>query len=383
MGASSIEEIYEELTSGYTKSVRVEQLVFAAAESHQGLLPSREEIAEERTHKQSEKRGAEVRQGEFLGALLARFRPGTHLCHAMLRPRAESLLLREDFQSSGYADLGLATVTRIGDAGHVELRNLRFLNAEDDAATAALEIGVDLVLMDPACRVGVLRGSVVDHPRYAGRRVFNAGINLTHLYHGQISLVDFFISREMGLLGKIYRGLWLSDEWENGLEETAEKPWIAAVESFAIGGGCQMLLVADRVLAEKGSYFNLPARKEGIIPGCANLRLPRIVGDRVARQAIMFERAFRVDEADGALLCDEVHEATAMDESIAANAAQLDSAGPVSAASNRKALRVGQEPIDVFRRYMAVYSREQAACAYSPALISNLEKNWNAASRRL
>src|SRR5205823_3058403 len=82
--------------------------------------------------------------------------------------------------------LGLATVERTGRVGQLELRNPRFLNAEDDAATAALEIGADLVLLDPGCEVGVLRGAVVDHPRHAGRRVFNAGINLTHLYHGRI-----------------------------------------------------------------------------------------------------------------------------------------------------------------------------------------------------
>ena len=44
-------------------------------------------------------------------------------------------------------------------------------------------------------------------------------------------------------------------------ENMAEKPWIAAVETFAIGGGCQLLLAMDHVLAERSSYFNLPARK--------------------------------------------------------------------------------------------------------------------------
>ena len=39
------------------------------------------------------------------------------------------------------------------------------------------------------------------------------------------------------------------------------------VEAFAIGGGCQLLLVMDHTLAEDGSFFNLPARKEGIVPG--------------------------------------------------------------------------------------------------------------------
>ena len=54
----------------------------------------------------------------------------------------------------------------------------------------------------------------------------------------------------------------------------------------------------------------------------------------------------------------------------------------VSAASNRRAFRVVQEPLDSFRRYMAVYAREQAYCHFSPALIANLERNWNAASRK-
>ena len=54
----------------------------------------------------------------------------------------------------------------------------------------------------------------------------------------------------------------------------------------------------------------------------------------------------------------------------------------VSAAGNRRALRIAEEPLDAFRRYMAVYAREQAHCHFSPALIANLEKNWDAKNRR-
>ena len=50
-------------------------------------------------------------------------------------------------------------------------------------------------------------------------------------------------------------------------ERTLEKLWVAVVDKFAIGGGCQLLLVVDYVIAETGSYFNLPARKEGFLPG--------------------------------------------------------------------------------------------------------------------
>jgi thioesterase DpgC len=376
------DEVYETLTNGYREEIRVEELVFAAADQYPGLLPSAPQIAAERELKQAAKVGHELDQGIFLAHVLARPRAGTHLCHVMLRPRWEALMKIDDFRQTGFADLGLATVERVGRAGHVNLRNPRFLNAEDDGATKALEIGADLVLLDPACEVGVLRGAAVDHPRYAGRRVFNAGINLTHLYNGRISFVNFMIAREMGLVGKLYRGLWLSDDWESGLEDTTEKPWIAAVESFAIGGGCQLLLVVDRVLAEQGSYFSLPARKEGIIPGNANQRLQRFVGERVARQAIMFERVFRIGKRPTDL-CDRAVEPGGMDAAIASDAEQLTSSGVVASAANRKMMRLGQEPLDQFRRYMAIYAREQSRCLYEPALIENLEKNWNAAARTL
>ena len=305
------------------------------------------------------------------------------LVELILFAKLGELVRRAQSAAFKRADLGVVHVERRGRAGLVELRNLRFLNAEDDEATAALETAVDLVLLHPDLDVGVLRGGVVDHPRHAGRRVFNSGINLTHLYQGRISFVNFMMARELGLVGKLYRGHWLDGDWESGLEDTHEKPWIAAVESWAIGGGCQILLVMDRVLAERGSYFNLPARKEGIVPGVSPRRLTAFIGDRMARQAVMFERAFDPDTPEGRLLCDDVIEPGGMDDAIERDAAQLVSAGVTSAAANRKALRMGTETIEDFRQYLAVYAREQAKCMYSPALIRNLEENWRAHQRGL
>ncbi|MCH7878862.1 MAG: hypothetical protein IH914_06080, partial [candidate division Zixibacteria bacterium] len=103
-----------------------------------------------------------------------------------------------------------------------------------------------------------------------------------------------------------FRGL-TGDNWSIGEpEETLEKPWLAAVDAFAIGGGCQLLLVVDYVVAEAGAYCNLPARKEGIIPGAANLRLPRFVGERAAREGILFDKTFYVDSPEAAGLINEV-----------------------------------------------------------------------------
>jgi thioesterase DpgC len=219
--------------------------------------------------------------------------------------------------------------------------------------------------------------------KYAGRRVFGAGINLTQLYHGKISLVRFMLERETGPLTKIYRGLARPELHSSDVEDRIEKPFIGAVDGFAIGGHCQMLLILDRVIAQRGSYFNLPARKEGIIPGIANLRLPRFVGERATRQGIFFNRVFQADSPEGRLLCDEVVDGEEqMEAAIAASAAELQSAGTTSLVANRRALRAGAEPMDLFRIYMATYSREQAYCLYSPALIDNLVRNWNAPARR-
>ena len=376
--------LYDEATGQGARFLRVGELLMALASRYPALLPTGEQIDAERAlMQQSAKGGRELDQGLFIAQILADERCGMHLIHAMLKPKREALERLAEFRRTGLADLGEARVEREGKVGHVTLLNAKFLNAEDDRATAALETAVDLVLLDDSIEVGVLRGGTVQHPKYRDRRIFNAGINLTHLYYGQISFVHFFIERELGLLHKIYRGHWRADAYDEQYEDYAEKPWVGAVEAFAIGGGCQLLCVMDRVLAETGSYFNLPASKEGFIPGAANLRLPRLVGGKLAREGIFFERVFHADTPEGRMICDEVVPKDGMDAAIEANAAQLVRAGMTSAVSNRKALRVAEEPLPIFRRYMATYARQQSRCLYDQKLIENLERSWKPSTRRM
>jgi thioesterase DpgC len=380
---TDVAAIYDAVTDSGRRLLRVSELVYEVAERYPGVLPTRAEIDAEREHVQKEKAGLEIAQGEFVARVLARPDLGLHLLHAMSQPRAEAVALADELRRSGCVDLGPMRVERIGSVGHVTIQNHAFLNSEDDSSTAALEIAIDLVLLDDAIAVGVLRGAPATHPKHAGRRIFGSGINLTHLYYGRISLVEFMIERELGAVSKLYRGHAVGDVDDGQLEQRREKPWIAAVDSFAIGGACQWLLVMDRVVAERGSYFNLPARKEGIIPGCANMRLPRLVGERISRQAIFFNRDFAADSVEGRMIADDVVEAEEMDATIEQAAVELLSAGMTSLVANRKALRVAQEPLDRFRQYMSNYAQEQAYCLYSPALIDNLERNWDARSRSL
>jgi thioesterase DpgC len=358
-------ELYAELTSD--GPLRADELVYAAAERVPGLVPTREQVTEERSTLQKDKPGLEVAYGALLGAFLEDPETGAHLVDAMLRPTQLALDHLDELRQNGRVDLGRASVERRGSVGIVELRNPRHLNAEDDTTTGPFEAAIDLVLLDDAIEIGVLRGGTVEHPRYAGRRIFGAGLNLTHLYRGKLSYL-FFPVRDLGLVHKVFRGL---------SDPKTEKLWIAAAEIYAIGGACQLLLCADHIIAEEGCRCTLPARNEGIIPGAANLRLPRFVGDRRARQAIISGAELQPDE-----LADEIVAAGTMDETVERRAADLQTAGAVSGVANRRALRVAQEPLDVFREYMAVYAREQARCYLSPALIRNLEENWRAHERR-
>ena len=370
---------YTALTRERTKFVRVDELCRRAAEEFPGILPTAQELAAEAALALRDKKRLEVRQGQFLAEILADPACGTHLCHAMLLPRDDSKNLLNEYKSKNQVDLGTVQLRREGKASIVTMRNPRHLNAEDETTLGPLETAIDVATLDERSEICVLRGSQVEHPKYAGRNLFGAGINLTHLYQGKIRYL-WYIIRDLGLVNKLYRGLALPDASPE--INSIEKPWIAAVEAFAIGGHCQILLAVDYTLAAADAYLTLPARKEGIVPGAANLRLPRFVGDRIARQAIMNERRLDCASPEGRMICDEIVPPGEMDAAIKNIVERLTSSGVVSAASNRRAIRIAQEPLDTFRRYMSVYAREQAHCHFSPALIANLERNWNAANRK-
>ena len=380
--------MYRELTREGARSMRVDALLWEAAARWPDILPAQAELAAENDRMQADKDGLEIHQGLFVSQIMANPQAGHHLIRSMLRPRTESLELLPQFVATGYADLGTARVEVRNGAGHVTIHNERYLNSEDDTVVGPLEIATDLALLHPEVKIGVLRGSTVSHPKYRGQRVFSSGINLTRIYQGKQSYLSFLF-RSMGLHNKLYRGVLVDHEpdcLDAPLEEperTLEKLWVAAVDKFAIGGGCQLLLVVDYVIAETGSYFSLPARKEGFLPGTANMRLPRYLGERLAREALLFDRVFHADTPEGRLLATEVVPSAEMDTAISRCVERAIGSGIVSPGANRKAIRQQTEPLEAFRRYLTTYAFEQAFCHLSDQLIVNLEKHWNAKQRKL
>ncbi|MET1072872.1 MAG: (3,5-dihydroxyphenyl)acetyl-CoA 1,2-dioxygenase DpgC [Umezawaea sp.] len=371
--------VYDALTNGRTVHLRLDQLAAGAADLVPGLVPSADQLAGELRLPQAHKEGREIDQAVFFSELLRLPGVGTHLLDAMRRPTPRASALLAEFRQSGELDLGSIRIARRDGVAHLTIHNEHCLNAEDNALVEDLETAVDLVLLDDGVRVGTLRGSEMTHPRYRGRRVFSAGINLKHLHQGRISYVDFLLRRELGFIHKIKRGLVLEDSPLTWPRHTAEKPWVAAVDTFAIGGGMQLLMVFDRVVAGSDAFFSLPAAQEGIVPGAGNLRLAELTGGRLARQVILGGRRLRADEPEGRLVCDEVVAPDEVGAALERGALELDNAAVVA---NRRMLNLADEPQERFREYMAEFALAQGLRLYSQDVIAKVGRSWSGEGTR-
>ncbi|MFF3641295.1 (3,5-dihydroxyphenyl)acetyl-CoA 1,2-dioxygenase DpgC [Streptomyces sp. NPDC002564] len=361
--------VYDLLTAHRTTSLRIDALLDAAADAFPGLVPDAALLAAESGRPQAAKEGHEIDQGIFLRSVLRSPTAGPHLLDAMLRPTPRALALLDDFTRTGVVEMAAVRLERRADGvARLTLCRDDCLNAEDVRQVDDMETAVDLALLDPAVRVGLLRGGVMSHPRHRGRRVFSAGINLKSLSSGDIPLVGFLLRRELGYLHKLVRGL-RTDHPGTWHTPYVAKPWVAAVDGFAIGGGMQILLVCDHVLAASDAYLSLPAAKEGIIPGVANHRLGRYVGPRTARQIVLGGRRIRAAEPDARLLVDEVVEPDAMDTAVERSLARLDGAAVLA---NRRMLNLAEEPPDAFRAYVAEFALQQALRIYGQDVIAKV-----------
>lgn len=369
------DDVYDELTDRHASPLDLADLVYAAAERFPGLVPTREQMSREQACAQADKEGREIDQGIFFNGVLAAPRSGGHLVSSMLRPTGRATGLLDRFRAGGSVVLGAARLDRRGAGGHITITNGHCLNAEDNRLVADLETLVDLVLLTPQVHVGVLRGGIMTHPRYAGRRVFSAGINLRDLRAGAISYVDFLLRRELGFLNKMVRGLAVpGGSWRR---DRVQKPWLAAVDSFAIGGGAQILLTCDRVIAAGDAFASLPAADEGIVPGAANLRLTRLLGARPARRLILGGERVTADGPLAGLFFDEVVAPERVGTAVEAAVSQLDSA---AVAANRQMLNLAEEPAEQFRLYLAEFALEQVLRAYSPDVQAKLDRRWRKAT---
>jgi len=118
----------------------------------------------------------------------------------------------------------------------------------------------------------------------------------------------------------VYRGDYITRNWET--LRRVRKPVIAAVAGYALGGGCELAMMCDIVIAADTARFGQPEIKLGIIPGAGGTqRLPRAVGKAKAMDLVLTGRMMEAAEAERAGLVSRVVPAAAlMDEALEAAA---------------------------------------------------------------
>ena len=127
----------------------------------------------------------------------------------------------------------------------------------------------------------------------------------------------------------VYKGDYITRNWET--IRSVRKPVIAAVAGFALGGGCELAMMCDFIIAADTAKFGQPEIKLGIIPGAGGTqRLPRAVGKSKAMDMVLTARMMDAAEAERAGLVSRVVPAgKLLDEALAAAATicELSAAG--------------------------------------------------------
>ena len=124
----------------------------------------------------------------------------------------------------------------------------------------------------------------------------------------------------------------------------ARKPWIAAVAGFALGGGCELAMMADYIIAADTAKFGQPEIKLGVAPGMGgSQRLTRAVGKAKAMQMCLTGRMMNAGEAERASLVAQVVPAAGLLEEALAQAQAIAAMAPLAAMANKEMVNAAFE----------------------------------------
>jgi enoyl-CoA hydratase len=182
----------------------------------------------------------------------------------------------------------------------VTLNRPEALNALSSAVLEDLIAAFALFEADADQRCAVVTG--------AGPKAFAAGADIKEM--ADLPLADFYAADMFA-------------RWQSHLVQAVRKPWIAAVNGFALGGGCELAMMADLILAADTARFGQPEIKLGVVPGMGgSQRLTRAVGKAKAMEMILTGRMIDAAEAERAgLVARVVPAAELLDEALKTAAA--------------------------------------------------------------
>ena len=199
------------------------------------------------------------------------------------------------------------------------------LNALNSEVLNDLNTLLDEIAADPEIRVLVLTGS--------GEKAFVAGADI-----GEMSALTKAEGEAFGKKGNdVFRKL-----------ETLPIPAIAAVNGYALGGGCELAMACDIRLCSDTAVFGQPETGLGITPGFGGTqRLARLVGPGMAKQLIYSARNIKADEALRIGLCNAVYPAEELMPAAEKLAETIAKNAPIAVRACKKAINEGLEmPMD-------------------------------------
>jgi enoyl-CoA hydratase len=212
------------------------------------------------------------------------------------------------------ADESLVRVERAGSVGVATLNRPKQLNALSGELMQALVSALRGLDDDREIRAIVIAGN---------DRAFAAGADVAELASG--TPVSLYESRRLDLWDSI---------------RAVRTPLVAAVSGFCLGGGCELAMLCDIVVASESARFGQPEINLGVLPGAGGTqRLPRAVGKAVAMDMILTGRTLSAREALAFGLVARVVAREAWLVEAKRVAAEIASKGPISA-------RLAKEAVD-------------------------------------
>jgi enoyl-CoA hydratase len=134
-----------------------------------------------------------------------------------------------------------------------------------------------------------------------------------------------------------------SENFFAGFEKVTatRKPWIAAVAGFALGGGCELAMMADFIIAGDNAKFGQPEIKLGVAPGMGgSQRLTRAVGKAKAMEMCLTGRMMGAEEAERAGLVARIVPKENLIEGALKTAAEIAAMPPLAAIANKEMVNV-------------------------------------------
>ncbi len=172
--------------------------------------------------------------------------------------------------------------TEADKVGVITLNRPKQLNALNAALMVELGQALKAFDADPAIGCMVITGS---------EKAFAAGADI-----GAMATYTF---------ADVYKDDYITRDWET--IRSIRKPVIAAVSGFALGGGCELAMMCDFIIAADNAKFGQPEIKLGIIPGAGGTqRLPRAIGKAKAMDLALTGRMMDVHEAEKAGLISRI-----------------------------------------------------------------------------